>query len=300
MKKKQRKSICAILGRPVLHIFMIALSLTFIIPLVMMISISLSDESAVRELGYSILPRGFSTDAYKMIFTNPKQILDAYKVTVAYSLLSTVLSLIVQGLIAYPISRNNYKFKTVLRVFLLIPMFFSGGMVANYIVKTQYYHLGNTFWIYIFPFLVNSMFVFMFVSFYRDLPDGIIEAAQLDGADEWATFGYVVVPLTVPIISTLGFMTLMSRWQDWNTALLYIRDTELFSLQYLLQKILNEADYITKMQEGTGSSLLSSSSIPTETMRYAMAVIAAGPMMIIFPVFQKYLSKGITIGAVKG
>ena len=140
----------------------------------------------------------------------------------------------------------------------------------------------------------------MFRTNIAALPDGLLEAAKLDGASEFTIYFKIVFPLIIPILASLGFLTLLGRWNDWNTALLYIRDSELYSLQYLLQRILNEADYIKQMQKAGTTSMFDAKNIPGESLRYAMAVVAAGPMLVVFPFFQKYLSKGLTVGSVKG
>ncbi len=289
-----------IAGKIALNLFLFLGSLTFIIPLVMMCSISLSAENAITEYGYTVLPKVFSTAAYKSVFANPHQIIQAYKVTIAFSVLGTALSMLIQSMMAYSLSKSDFTGKKFFTGMLLFTMLFNGGLVPSYILNTQYLHLGNTFWIYIFPTLVSAFNVFMFRTNIAALPDGLLEAAKLDGASEFTIYFKIVFPLIIPILASLGFLTLLGRWNDWNTALLYIRDSELYSLQYLLQRILNEADYIKQMQKAGTTSMFDAKNIPGESLRYAMAVVAAGPMLVVFPFFQKYLSKGLTVGSVKG
>ncbi len=287
-------------GKIALNLFLFLGSLTFIIPLIMMCSISLSAENAITEYGYTVFPKVFSTAAYKSVFANPHQIIQAYKVTIAFSVLGTVLSMLIQSMMAYSLSKSDFTGRKFFTGMLLFTMLFNGGLVPSYILNTQYLHLGNTFWIYIFPSLVSAFNVFMFRTNIAALPDGLLEAAKLDGASEFTIYFRIVFPLILPILASLGFLSLLGRWNDWNTALLYIRDSELYSLQYLLQRILNEADYIKQMQKAGTTSMLDAKNIPGESLRYAMAVVAAGPMLVVFPFFQKYLSKGLTVGSVKG
>ena len=287
-------------GKIALNLFLFLGSLTFIIPLIMMCSISLSAENAITEYGYTVFPKVFSTAAYKSVFANPHQIIQAYKVTIAFSILGTVLSMLIQSMMAYSLSKSDFTGRKFFTGMLLFTMLFNGGLVPSYILNTQYLHLGNTFWIYIFPSLVSAFNVFMFRTNIAALPDGLLEAAKLDGASEFTIYFRIVFPLILPILASLGFLSLLGRWNDWNTALLYIRDSELYSLQYLLQRILNEADYIKQMQKAGTTSMLDAKNIPGESLRYAMAVVAAGPMLVVFPFFQKYLSKGLTVGSVKG
>ncbi len=293
MKKKMT------FGRMLLNLFLVATSLTYIVPIILMLSISFSSESSISDYGYKLIPAQWSLDAYKMAFRNPTQIFNSYKVTIAYSVLGTFLAVFVQSFMAYPLARNNFKHKKFVTVYLMITMFFSGGLVPSYILNTQYLNLGNSFWIYIFPSLISAWNVILFKTFFKALPDGLIEAAKLDGASEYKVYFSIVIPLSTPILACIAFTTLLGKWNDWNTSLLYIRNNRLFSLQYLLQKIINEADFIKRMQ-GTASEMLVGTETPSETLRYAIAIIAAGPMMIVFPFFQKYFAEGLVVGSVKG
>ncbi len=287
------------IGYIILNIFLILLSLTFIVPMLLMISVSFSAESSVVTDGYKLIPSVWSLDAYKMAFENSGQILDSYKITIMYSVLGTFLSVAIQTLMAYPLSKSYYEHKKFITIFLMITMFFSGGMVPTYILNTQYLKLGNTFWIYIFPTLVSAWNVILFRTYFKGLPTELSESAKLDGAGEFKIYYKIVLPLSTPIIACIAFMTLLGKWNDWNTSLLYIRNNRLYSLQYLLQRIINEADYIKQMQ-GTAMEMLVGTEVPAETLKYATAVLAAGPMMVIFPFFQKYFAKGLVVGSVKG
>ena len=287
------------IGRIILNAVLIIISLGYILPILLMISISLSSEKSITDFGYQLIPNMWSTDAYKMIFQNPYQIINAYKVTIAYTVLGTALSIIIQTLMAYPLSRSNYNKKKFVTVYLMITMFFSGGLVPSYILNTQYLHLGNTFWIYIFPALTSAWNVVLFKTFFKGLPEGLVEAAKLDGASEFMVYRRIILPLSTPILACVAFTMVLGKWNDWNTSLLYIRRSDLYSLQYLLQRIINEADYIKNIQ-GTAAGALVGEELPAETMRYAMAILAAGPMMIVFPFFQKYFAKGLVVGSVKG
>ena len=286
-------------GYAVLNIFLLLMSLTFVIPMLLMISVSFSNESAVLIEGYKLISSQWSMAAYRMAIGNSSQIIDSYKVTIAYSVLGTLLAVVVQTLMAYPLSRKYYKNRKILTVYLMIPMFFSGGMVPSYILNTQYLHLGNSFWIYILPGLVSAWNVILFKTYFSGIHDALMESAKLDGAGEFKIFVSIMLPLSTPIIACIAFTTMLAKWNDWNTSLLYIRNSRLYSLQYLLQRIINEADYIKNMQ-GTDSETLVGTKMPSETLKYATAVLAAGPMMVVFPFFQKYFAKGLVVGSVKG
>ena len=273
-----------------------------ILPFVLIISASFSDEQTLLSEGYKLIPSVFSTEAYKYVFRNPQQLLDSYKVTIIYSIVATVLGVVVMAMLAYPLSRPNYKYKKIATFFIFFTMLFSGGLIPTYIWITRYLHLGDTIWVYILPCLVNAFHVIVIRSFFQGLPQALMESAKIDGASELQTFFKIVMPLSKPVIATISLLTLLSRWNDWNTALIYIKSSNLYSLQYLLQKILREAEFVKNMADSspvTGVDL-DLSNLPSVTIRFAMCMVAAGPMLIIFPFFQKYFAKGLTVGAVKG
>ena len=276
--------------------------MVFILPFVLIISASFSDEQTLLSEGYKLIPSVFSTEAYKYVFRNPQQLLDSYKVTIIYSIVATVLGVVVMAMLAYPLSRPNYKYKKIATFFIFFTMLFSGGLIPTYIWITRYLHLGDTIWVYILPCLVNAFHVIVIRSFFQGLPQALMESAKIDGASELQTFFKIVMPLSKPVIATISLLTLLSRWNDWNTALIYIKSSNLYSLQYLLQKILREAEFVKNMADSSpvAGVDLDLSKLPSVTIRFAMCMVAAGPMLIIFPFFQKYFAKGLTVGAVKG
>lgn len=267
-----------------------------------LISLSVSNESAILSDGYKLIPESIDFSAYIQIFRNPKKIIDAYIVTVIFSSATTVLSVIIMSLAAYPLSRTSFKYRQGITFFFYFTMLFSGGLVPSYIVNTRYLHLTNNILVYILPSLVSAYYILIMRTFFRGLPESIMEAAKIDGAGELKIMTHIALPLSKPILATIALLTLLGKWNDWNTALIYITDEKLFSLQYLLQKIIREDEFIRQMSEKTNLAMdvSSGNSVPMESMRFAMAVIAAGPMLVVFPFFQKYFTRGLTLGAVKG
>ncbi len=290
------------LGNILINVFFVLFSLSFIVPFLLIISISFTDEQTILSGGYSLIPKMFSLEAYKYVFRSPEQLINSYKVTIFYSIAGTLLSMLVMTLTAYPLSRKNYRYRKPVMFFIFFTMLFSGGLVPSYILITKYLHLGNSVWVYILPYLANAWYIIVIRTFFQGLPSELVESAKIDGGSELLIFFRIILPLSKPVLATVSLLTLLTRWNDWNTALLYIRDTNLFSLQYLLQKILREAQFIKSMAESSPVAGISmdTSNIPSETVRYAMCIVAAGPMLVIFPFFQKYFAKGLTVGAVKG
>lgn len=288
------------IGQAVLHVFFIAVSLTYIVPFILLISISISGESAIREFGYTIFPKVVDFEAYRQIFQNPGQLLNSYVVTIIFSLTTMVLSVLVMTLMAYPLSRPNCRFKGALSFYIFFTMLFGGGLVPTYIINTKYLHLNDTMWIYILPALVNAWDILIIKTFFKGLPEGLVESAKIDGASELRTYFQIIMPLSKPVVASMAFLVLINKWNDWNTALVYIRKPELYSLQYLLQKILREAEFVEKIAQEGLNGMFGDYEVPTESMRYAMAILAAGPVLVVFPFFQKHFTRGLTLGAVKG
>ena len=285
-------------GQLWLHVFFVISCLAYLIPFWLLIAISFTEESAIAQYGYQLIPKAWSTAAYEYVFANPKQLIDSYKVTIAFTVLHTCLGILVQALYAYPLSRPNFKFRKFLTWYVFFTALFSGGLVPSYLINTKLLHLGNTFWVYVFPGCISAWNIIVMRTFFQGLPESLVESAKVDGASELRIFFQIILPLSKPCIASLAFMLAVTTWNNWNTSLIYIRDAELYSLQYMLQKILREVEFVEKMAAETG--MLSEYETPTEAMRYATAILAAGPILIIFPFFQKYFTRGLTIGAVKG
>ena len=292
MKKKEN---------PIIHIAFILLCLTFIVPFLYVIAISFTGEEEIIQEGYKLIPKTWTLEAYRFVFRNPKSIINAYKITAIEAFLGTFISVLVMAFCAYPLSRKNYVLRKPTMFFILITMLFSVGMVPAYIINTKYLHLGNSIWIYILPGMVNSFQVIIFRTFFSSLPDSLIESAKIDGAREITIFFKIITPLSKPVVATIALLQLLDRWNVWMPSLLYVTKSEYYTLQYLLQRILKEAEFIKNMMmEGINVAGVTDQKLPNESARFAMCLIATGPMLVVFPFFQKYFTKGLTIGAVKG
>lgn len=286
----------------ILNIFFILLSIVFIVPLVMLISASFSEEKDIMLYGYNILPKNFSLTAYKYVLKDASALIDAYKVTIIFSFVSMILGTLLMAMIAYPLTKTTLRGRRGISFYLFFTMLFSGGMVPIYILITQYYHLADTIWVYIFPSLINPWYVFMLRTFFAGLPESFSEAATIDGASEYRIFFTIILPLSKPVLATVALFTLLAKWNSWMESMLYInKRDDLISLQYLLQKIMRDLQFLLEAQQGgISDASIDMSKIPGETARMAMAVLAAGPVLVIFPFFQKYFTKGLTVGGVKG
>lgn len=283
----------------IIHLIFIVLCLCFVIPFLYMISLSFTPESIIKSQGYKLIPPKFSLEAYRNVFQNPTQLIDSYKVTILFSVVGTLLSMIVMMMISYALSREQFKARQKLTFFVYFTMLFSGGLVPSYIINTKILGLSNNFWVYILPSLCTAYYILILRTFFRTIPSALIDAAKIDGAGEFTIFRIVVIPLSKTVIATVSLLILLGKWNDWYTTLIYISDNRLYSLQYLLQKILRETEFLQEMSKTEQIVDIANVEKPVEGMRFAMAIIAAGPMLFIFPFFQKYFTQGLTIGAVK-
>ncbi len=276
--------------------------LLILFPFVLLVSVSLSSETDIMQYGYSVIPKRLDFSGYEYVLKNSAMIIRAYGVTITFSVVTMVLAVALMAMIAYPLSKSYFKGKNIVSFYLYFTMLFSGGLVPSYILITRYLHLNNTIWVYIFPALISPWYVFMMRTFLKDIPEALSEAAVIDGATEWQIFYKIVLPLSKPVLATVALFTVLAKWNDWNTALLYINDSELMSLQYQLQRMLRDIQMLQESMNGDNvvNSLISVKDIPAETARMAMSVVVAGPALIVFPFFQKYFTKGLTVGGVKG
>lgn len=285
----------------IIHILFILLCLTFVIPMLYVISVSFTSQEAIESFGYKLIPPQFSLDAYRFIFKNPSQLISSYKVTIFISLVGTLLDVVIMSMVAYPLSQSSFRYRKFITYFIFFTMLFSGGLIPRYILNTQYLGLGNNIWVYILPALANAYHIIIIRTFFQQLPHSLVESAKLDGASEGRIFTSIILPLSKPVIATISLMTLLNKWNDWYTTLIYIRDNELYTLQYMLQKILREVEFMKTMsQSAVAGNITLNVDVPEEPSRFAMVIVAAGPMLVIFPFFQKYFTRGLTVGAVKG
>lgn len=274
------------------------LSVLILLPLWYMVSVSLSSDGDIARYGYSFIPKNFTLTAYKQAFAVPKVILNAYGVTTFVTLMGTFMSLMLTTALAYSIARKDYAYRRFTSAFVLIPLLFNGGMVSQYIINTQVLHLNDTVWALMLPYGVNVWYTFMMRSFLSSLPSELYESAKIDGAGEFRIYFAIVLPLSTAGLATIGLFYAFAFWNDWWLAMMYINKRQnLAPLQMLLQRIMMNIEFYTKQ---IPAGIRVEGGIPVEGTRMALAVLAVGPMLIVFPFFQIYFVKGISVGAVKG
>lgn len=278
------------------------IALTCLIPFLMIISGSFSSETAITANGFSILPQDFSLEAYKSIFQEPKVILRAYINTIGLTLVGTTLGLLLQTMTAYVLSRKDFAWRNQFSFFFYFTTLFSGGLVPTYLLMTRTLKLQDNYLALLLPLMFSVYNLLIMKSYILGLPDSLIDAAKIDGCGEVRILFQIVFPLIKPALATVGLFIALAYWNDWYNAMLYIKDESLFPLQYFLyQKINNIEAYKSLIANSTvSSSVVSSLSLPTQTLKMALTVVVTGPIVLAFPLVQKYFVQGITIGAVKG
>lgn len=291
MKKRIKVSQVAIYG------ILTLISVLWIIPVLFIFSLSVTPETSLSEVGYRLIPKEITFDAYTYIIKNPAQILNSYKISIIVTVIGTVAGLMFTTGIAYAMSRKDFKLGKHITRFVMFAMLFHGGLIPTYIVVTQVLHLGNTLWVLILTMLVSPWNIFLMKSFLSSIPTELLEASFIDGATEYQTYFKVVLPLAKPGLATVGLLILFSYWNDWYQAMLYIDNMDLVPLQLLLYKIISNIQFVLQNSFYLASE---GGSFPTIAARMATCVIAIAPMLLAFPFFQKYLAKGLTLGSVKG
>ena len=287
-----------------IYIVMVFYAVLCIFPFLLVLSISLTDESALSLNGYGLIPSEFSVEAYKYLFKNPVSIIRGYGVTIGTTLLGTFLSLMMTALLAYVISRKDYPYRKAISVFVLITMLFNAGLVPWYLVYTNVLNFKDSYLALLIPgMLVSGFNVFVMRTFFHSsVPDSLIDSACIDCAREIRIFGQIVLPLSKPALASIGFMTALSYWNNWYNSMVFINDQEKFSLQYLMTRtLLNIQSLKSAMQMGNLSPEMMKiiADMPSNSVRMAMAIVGIGPMLFIFPFAQKYFVTGLTLGAVK-
>lgn len=281
-----------------INIILIILTLLAVLPFILLLSSSFTDDVTLQQMGYNFWPRKFSLESYAYLFSNNgAKIFRSYAVTIFVTVVGTGLSLLIGPMLAYPLSRKDYKRAKLITFLVFFTMLFNGGLVPQYIMWTNTFHLKNTILALIFPnLLFNGFFIMLYKSnFSTNIHPALIEAAKIDGAGEWYIYFKIILPLSLPILATIGLMVGLSYWNDWTNGLYYVDKSSLYSLQQLLQSIINGAQALQKY----ASSSAASATLPSTGIRMAIAVIGVIPVLVLYPFFQKAFVAGISLGGVK-
>ncbi|THF74294.1 carbohydrate ABC transporter permease [Cohnella fermenti] len=275
-------------------------SLLCLFPLWVALVASFSDEMSMVRNGYGLWPASFNLTAYKLVFTGTDSVMQAYLITIVTTAAGTLLTLIVTSAFAYPLTVKTLKARRQISLYAYATMLFNGGLVPTYILTTRLLHLQNNMLVLIIPAALNAYNVFLMRNYFATLPDALAESAKIDGANDMYIFYKIMLPLSKPILATIGLFAAMGYWNEWYKVLLFIDDQRLYTLQYLIMRIQTQVDFLQSSLGARAREALGGQSIPSVGLRMATAMISIGPIILLYPFLQKYFLKGITIGAVKG
>ncbi|NLO85544.1 MAG: carbohydrate ABC transporter permease [Clostridiales bacterium] len=283
------------------NIIFIILALVCILPVVFVFMISISSEASIRQVGYSFWPAEFSGAAYQFLWRERGMIFDALFISVTVTVLGTILGLILTTTMGYALSRPHFKMKGFYTWVVFIPMIFNGGMVASYVVIANILGLRDNILSLILPLAVSSFNIIICKTFFRTtVPDSVIESAKIDGATQLRIFSSIVIPISKPVLATIGLFLTFGYWNDWFQSSLYISNAKLVSLQALLNNMMKTLTYIANNPAAGLSLQQYRTQMPTESVRMAIAIVIVIPIACAYPFFQKYFISGLTVGAVKG
>lgn len=281
------------------NIIFILMTIICLAPLILVIIISFTKESYITQYGYSFFPKEWSLAAYQYVLTSAKMIFRAYGISIFITIVGTFASVMITALYAYPLARSDFKHSNFFSFIVFFTMIFGGGLVPWVMVYRHLIHLNNTLWVMIIPYLITGWNVIILRTFMKSsIPEEVLESARIDGAGEFRTFFTIALPLCKAGLATIALFAILQYWNDWYLPLIFISNSKLYNIQYVLYQMLNSIEFIKSTSVSMPSEVLAS--LPSESARMAIAVLAIGPIIFAYPFCQKYFIKGLTIGAVKG
>lgn len=285
-----------------LNAMFILMALVCIIPVLLVIAISLSAEASITEYGYHLIPKIISFEGYEYLAKQSTLIIRALGISLFVTIVGTVLGILLTTLMGYVLSRPGYKLNGFLTMVVFIPMVFNGGLVSTYFITSQFLNLKDSVWALILPLAVSSFNVVICRTFFKTtVPEELIESAKMDGARQFTIFFRIVLPISLPVLATIGLFLCFAYWNDWYQSMLYVDDQRLYSLQALLNAIMTNVNMLAQNAAAMGASMADTvANMPKEAARMAIVVVIVLPIACAYPFFQKYFISGLTVGAVKG
>ena len=277
------------------------MTLFMIFPFVLLFMSSVTEENTLIMNGYSLFPQKFSLGAYQYIFQNGQKIFHAYGVTIFVTAAGTCINVLMSSMLAFGLSRKNLPFRRILTFYVFFTMLFNGGLVPSYIMYTGTFHIKNTIFAMLVPNLLMSGVNVLLVHTYfaNSIPDALYEAAEIDGAGQARIYFQIALPLGKPILVTTGLFAALGYWNDWTNGLYYANQERYWGIQNLLNKMISDVQALTSglMSKQMAGML---STMPSVSVRMAIAFVAMLPVLAVYPFLQKYFAEGIAMGAVKG
>ena len=273
-------------------------ALVCLLPFLLLLIGSFTDNNLLILEGYSFFPKKWSLDGYRFIFQYPESLLNAYKVTIFTTLVTTFGSLFLTSMTGYALSRQDFRTRNAFAFFFYFTQLFSGGLIPWYMLITQFLHLRDSIWALIIPGLMGSYNLLLMRNFIKQcVPNELVESARIDGAGDMRIFMQIVIRLSTPALATIGLFIALGKWNDWYSSMMFIKTESKHTLQYYLYRMVNMANALRNMER---AGVTANVSLPSETVKMAMAMVATGPVVLVYPFVQRYFVKGLTVGAIKG
>lgn len=283
--------------RCIFYILITIFALICLFPFALMVTSSFMNEKEILAEGFKLFPKEWSLSAYQLLFKSPKKIVNAYKITIITAVIGTGMGLFFMSMAGYVLCRQDFKFRNKASFFIYFTTLFSGGLIPSYMLMVKVLGLKDSMWAMILPMIMSPWSIFLMRNFMKEIPQTLYEAATIDGADDFRIYWQIFIPLAKPALATVGLFLVLAYWNQWYNAMLYIQTPEKFPLQYFLQKIINQANVQMLIEQGVS---INTADLPSESIKMATAVIATGPIILAYPLVQKYFVRGLTVGAVKG
>ncbi len=290
------------IGQYILAAFLGFYTLFCLLPIILVVVVAFSDDKSISSNGFSYFPKKLSMKGFEYVLKYGHQLFVSYGATIFITVVGTFLGLFIMSLFSFALSRKDFRLRKILSIYLMIPMLFSGGQLASYLVYTTMYHMKDSIWLLILPLTVSTMNVIILRTYIQtSIPDELMDSARIDGAGEYRAFFQIVIPLMKPVLASVGFMMATTFWNDWQNALLYIESPGKIPLQLLLVRIQRNIEFLLNNKNVSSAALIAmQGGIPEYSSTMATVITVIGPIIIAYPFFQKYFIKGLTVGSVKG
>ena len=300
MRRRQHLAADEVLFRVIGYAFLTLFGLVCVLPFYMIVISSFASEESIIRHGFRLIPESFSLEAYRILFQNPPRIIQAYGNTIFVTITGTLLSLLMSTLTGYVLSRKDFDLRNGFSFYFFFTTLFSGGLTPWYILCTRYLHFKNSYWGLIVPMMFSVWNMMIAKNYMKGIPYEMTESAKLDGASELTIYLRLYLPVSLPLLATLGLFSALGYWNDWYYSMLFNIDPRYQSLQYFLHETLNSAQALKQLVSTGNSSLAANIVLPSNSMKMAMTCIVTGPIILLYPLLQRYFVKGMTVGAVKG
>lgn len=298
IRNKIRQDSSTVAIRIFSYTFITILALACLIPFLLMLGTSFTTEAAVAEHGFNIIPKEFSTFAYELVFAQPDIIIGAYVVTILMTVFGTLIGLFLIAMSGYVLQRPDFAYRNHISFYIYFTTLFSGGLVPFYLMMVKTLGLKNNYLAVFLPLLMSPWLIILMKNFMKSIPFAITESAKIDGANDFRIFISIILPMAKPALATVGLFLALSYWNEWYNSMLFLDSNMRYRpLQLFLYGVINKVEFI---KNSAASSNVPPMDVPLETMKMSTAIVATGPIMLLYPFVQKYFIKGITIGAVKG